>query len=91
MILMILNIILVVSSILSILNTNSVPSVLAIPCGIIGGITVYSRYLAWKTGAAQYGYYLVKNSEITTRKMRNRELLFLLIGIFNIFIFLCYI
>jgi hypothetical protein len=63
MILMILNIILVVSSILSILYTNSVPGIVAIPCGIIGVITVYSRYLAWKTGAAQRGYHLVKNSK----------------------------
>jgi hypothetical protein len=91
MLFLILNFILVASSILSVWIIRDVSGVIAIPCGIVGGITIYSRYQAWKTGAAQHGYSLVRDNKYATKKMSNIEAQFWATGVFNSFIFLWYI
>lgn len=91
MLLMILNIFLVVAVILSIWISRTVPGIFAILCGIVGGFTIYSRYLAWKMGAAQHGYRLVQDDEQATKQMKNIESLFWATGVFNFAIFLWYV
>ena len=89
--LMLINLILVVSSILSVWIIRDVHGIIAIPCGIVGGLTIYSRVMAWKTGAAQHGYYLVSDSKYATKKMKNIEARFWGTGVFNLLVFLWYI
>ena len=88
MLLMGLNIGLVLSSIVSFGIRHSIPQLLAITCGAIGGVTLYSRIKTWKTGTAKYFYNLVRDNEEATKKMRNFDYAFSALGVFNVLIFL---
>ena len=71
MLLMGLNIGLVLSAIVSFWIRHSVPGILAIACGAVGGVTLYSRVKFWKTGMARQLYDLVGDNEKEMKKMRN--------------------
>jgi hypothetical protein len=86
-----LNIGLVLSSIVSFWTRHSIPQILAIACGVIGGVTIYSRVKTWKTGTAKHFYDLVRDNEEATKKMRNFDYTFSALGAFNLIIFLWYL
>lgn len=88
MLLMGLNIGLVLSAIVSFGMRHSVPGVLAIACGTVGGVTLYSRVKLWKTGMAGQLYDLVGDNEKEMKKMRNFDYMFWGTGAFNTIVFL---
>lgn len=86
-----LNIGLVASTIFSVWSSQSVPGILAVFCGAIGGVTVYSRAKIWKTGKAKLFYHLVRENEIAAKKMRTFDVLFWGAGLFNLAVCLWYV
>ncbi len=91
MLLMGLNIGLVASSIVSLWISHSVPGILAISCGTVGGVTLYSRVKVWKTGRAKYFYDLVQDNEKEIKKLRNIDSMFWAASVFNSGVFLWYV
>jgi hypothetical protein len=91
LLLMGLNIGLVASSIVSFWIRHSVPGVLAIACGAVGGVTIYSRFKLWKTGTTKHFYELVKDDEEATKKMKYFDTMFWATAAFNSIIFLWYL
>ena len=85
-----LNIGLVASSIVSFWISQSLPRVLAITCGIVGGVTLFSRYKAWKTGTVKHFYDLIRDDEEATKKLRNLDILFWVTSGYNMVLFLWY-
>ena len=76
MLLMGLNIGLVLSAIVSFWTRHSVPAILAISCGVVGSVTLYSRVKLWKTGMARQLYDLVGDDEKEMKKIRNFDYMF---------------
>lgn len=91
MILMGLNIGLVASTIVSLWIYHSVPGILAISCGAIGGVTLFSRVKIWRTGVINQFYDLVRDNEEALKKMRTMDSLFWGTSVFNSGVFLCYL
>ena len=91
MILLGLNIGLVASSIVSFWIRQSIPGILAITCGIVGGVTLFSRYKVGKTGRAKHYYDLIRDSEAATKKLRNVDRLFWVTSAYNMILFLWYV
>ncbi len=65
---------------------------IAIPCLIFGVLVVFSRFLAWTSGAAQHGYTVADNQPPEYRaRMKNgmivMEVLLWGLGLINIWIF----
>ena len=85
-----LNIGLVVSSIVSFWIRQSVPGILAISCGIVGGVTLFSRYKVWKTGTAKYFYDLTQDNQEAQKKLRIIDMMFWTASGYNSVLFLCY-
>ncbi|RPH89028.1 MAG: hypothetical protein EHM75_02995 [Desulfobacteraceae bacterium] len=85
-----LNIGLVAATVFSVLTAQSVPLILAISCGAIGGVTVYSRIKIWKTGKTKLLYDLVRDNEEAAKKMRAFDALFWATGVFNLIVCLAY-
>ena len=83
MLLMGLNIGLVVSTVFLAWSSQSVPGILAISCGAVGGVTLYSRVRAWKTGKVKHFYDLVRDNDEATKKMRIFDAMFWATGAFN--------
>ncbi len=90
MLLMGLNIGLVAATVFSVLTAQSIPLILAISCGAIGGVTVYSRIKIWKTGKTKLFYDLVRDNEEAAKKMRTFDALFWATGVFNLIVCLAY-
>jgi hypothetical protein len=90
MLLMGLNIGLVAATVFSVLTAQSIPLILAISCGAIGGVTVYSRIKIWKTGKTKLLYDLVRDNEEAAKKMRTFDALFWATGVFNLIVCLAY-
>lgn len=88
LLLMGLNIGLVASSIVSFWITHSVPAILAISCGTVGGVTLYSRVKIWKTGTLRQFYDLVRDDEKAIKKIRNLDSMFWATALFNSGVFL---
>ena len=65
-----LNIGLVVSTVFSVWSSQSVPGILAVSCGAVGGVTLFARVKAWRTGKTRLLYDLVRDDEEATKKMR---------------------
>lgn len=86
-----LNIGLVLSSLVSFWIRQSVPGILAITCGTVGGVTLYSRVRLWKSGTAGHLYDLVGDNEKAAKNMRNFDYLFCGTGAFNTIVFLWYL
>jgi hypothetical protein len=84
MLLMGLNIGLVAATIFSVLTSQSIPFVLAVSCGAIGGVTVYSRIRIWRAGKVKLFYDLVRDNEAAAKKMRTFDAGFWAIGVFNL-------
>jgi hypothetical protein len=91
MLLMGLNIGLVVSTVFSVWTSQSVPGLLAISCGAVGGVTLYARVKAWRTGKARRFYDLVRDDEEATKKMKTFDVLFWATGVFNLVVCLSYV
>ena len=91
MLLMGLNIGLVASSMVSLWISHSVPGILAIACGTVGGVTLYSRVKIWKTGRGKYFYDLVQDNEKAMKKLRNIDSMFWALSVFNSGVFLWYV
>jgi hypothetical protein len=86
-----LNIGLVASSMVSFWIRQSVPGILAFTCGIVGGVTIFSRYKVWKTGTAKHFYDLIRDNEKATKKLRNIDILFWVTSAYNMIVFLGYV
>lgn len=84
------NIGLVASSIVSLWIGHSIPGILAISCGSIGGVTLYSRVKIWKTGTAKQFYALARDNEEAMKKMIRIDSLFWATSVFNSGVFLWY-
>ncbi len=91
MLLMGLNIGLVAATIFSVLTNHSIPVALAVSCGAIGGVTVYSRIKIWKTGKVRRLYDLVRDYEEAAKKMRTFDAMFWATGVFNLLVCLAYV
>ncbi len=91
MLLLGLNIGLVASSIVSFWIRQSVPGILALSCGIVGGVTLFSRYKAWKTGTAKYFYDLTLDNPKTQKKLRIIDGMFWAASGYNSILFLGYV
>ncbi len=85
-----LNIGLIASAIVSFWITHSVPGILAISCGTIGGVTLYSRIKIWRTGTLRQLYDLVQYNEKAMKKLRNMDTMFWATAVFNSGVFLWY-
>ncbi len=83
MLLMGLNIGLVASIVFSFWISQSIPGILAVSCGAIGGVTLYARVKAWRTGKAKLFYDLVQDNEEAMKKMRAFDAMFWVTGAFN--------
>jgi hypothetical protein len=83
LVLMGLNIGLVASTIFFLWAIHSVPGILALSCGAIGGVTVYSRVKIWKSGVLRALYAVVENNEDAVKKLRAFDSLFWIVGISN--------
>ena len=86
-----LNIGLVAATLFSYWTSQTVPDILAISCGAIGGVTVYSRVKIWKTGKAKLFYDLVQDNEEAAKKMKTFDAMFWSIGVFNLVVCLSYV
>ena len=86
-----LNIGLVASSIVSLWIGHSIPGILAISCGSIGGVTLYSRVKIWKTGTAKQFYALARDNEEAMKKMIRIDSLFWATSVFNSGVFLWFV
>jgi hypothetical protein len=86
-----LNIGLVASTIFFVWAGQSVPGILAVSCGAIGGVTVYSRVKIGKTGKAEQFYALVRDNEAAAKKVRTFDVLFWATGVFNLVVCLLYV
>jgi hypothetical protein len=91
MLLMGLNIGLVASTVFSVWTSHSIPGILAISCGAIGGVTIYSRIKVWKTGKAKLFYDLVRDNQEAAKKMRTFDAMFWATGVFNLVVCLSYV
>ena len=78
-----LNIGLVASTVFSVWSSHSVPVMLAVSCGAVGGVTIYSRVRTWRTGEAKRFYDLIQDNEEATKKMRTIDAMFWATGAFN--------
>ena len=86
-----LNILLLISAIITAWITyGAPPGILAIPCGIIGGIVIYGRYSAWKMGITQHAFELAGEDKNLMNSIKNREALLWATGIINVIIFIWY-
>jgi hypothetical protein len=83
-----LNIGLVASTIVSLWISYSVPGILAVSCGTVGGVTIFSRVKAWKTGTVKHLYDLVRDNEEATKKMKKFDTMFWATSAFNMGVFL---
>jgi hypothetical protein len=86
-----LNIGLVVSSIFSFLLYHSVTGLLAVSGGIVGGITLFSRFKVWKSGTLKNLYDLARDSDDSLKKLRVFDTLFWAVSVFNTILFLWYL
>jgi hypothetical protein len=86
-----LNISLVASSIVSFWIRQSVPGILAISCGIVGGVTLFSRYKIWKAGTAKYFYDLTQDNQEAQKKLRIIDTMFWAASGYNSVLFLGYV
>jgi hypothetical protein len=91
LLLMGLNIGLVVSTVFSVWTSQSVPGMLAISCGAVGGVTIYSRVKAWKSGKVRLFYDLVRDDEKTAKKLKVFDSLFWATGVSNLLVCLWYV
>jgi hypothetical protein len=90
MLLMGLNIGLVVSTVFLFWTSQSVPGILAVSCGAVGGVTLFARVKAWRTGKTRRFYDLVRDDEKATKKMRTFDAMFWATGVFNLGVCLSY-
>jgi hypothetical protein len=86
-----INIGLVASTLVSFWIRQSVPGFLAISCGIVGGVTFFSRYKVWKTGTAKYFYDLTQDDPKAQKKLRIIDLMFWAAAGYNLVLFLGYV
>lgn len=91
MLLMGLNIGLVASTVFFIWTSQSVPGLLAISCGAVGGVTLYARVKAWRTGKARRFYDLVRDNEEAIKKIKTFDAMFWSTGVFNLVVCLSYV
>jgi hypothetical protein len=91
MLLMGLNIGLVAATIFSVLTSHSIPFALAVSCGAIGGVTVYSRIRIGKTGKVRLLYDQVRDNEEAAKKVRTFDALFWATGVLNLVVCLLYV
>ena len=91
MLLMGLNIGLVAATIFSVLTSHAIPLALAVSCGAIGGVTVYSRIKIWRNGKVRLLYHLVRDNEEAAKKMKTFDVLFWATGVFNLVVCLSYV
>ena len=83
MLLMGLNIGLVVSTVFLVWTSQFVPGILAVSCGAVGGVTLYARVKAWRTGKVKLLYGLVRDNEEAAKKMKAFDAMFWATGAFN--------
>jgi hypothetical protein len=81
----------VAATLFSYWTSQTVPDILAISCGAIGGVTVYSRVKIWKTGKAKLFYELVRDNDTAAKKMKTFDAMFWSIGVFNLVVCLSYV
>jgi hypothetical protein len=86
-----LNIGLVASSMVSFWLYYSITGILAISCGIVGLVTIYSRYKIWKTGTVAQLYNLAQENEDLLKKMKMIDWMFWGTSGFNSVVFLGYL
>ena len=86
-----LNIGLVVSTVFSVWTSQSIPGILAVSCGAVGGVTIYSRIRIWRTGKVKLLYDLVRDNEVAAKKMKTFDALFWAAGVFNLVVCLSYV
>ena len=91
MLLMGLNIGLVLSTVFSVWTSQSVPGILAVSCGAIGGVTLYARVKVWRTDKARRFYDLVRDNEEAAKKMKTFDAMFWATGAFNLVVCLSYV
>lgn len=91
MLLMGLNIGLIASTVFFVWTSQSFPGMLAISCGAVGGVTIYSRVRAWRTGKTKFFYDLVQDNEEATKKMKTFDAMFWAAGAFNLVACLSYV
>ena len=86
-----LNIGLVAATVFLVWTSQSIPVSLAISCGAVGGVTIYSRIKVWRSGKARRLYELVQDNEDAMKKMKTFDVLFWGTGMFNLVVCLSYV